>query len=76
MDIESQMIDFMRPLFGDMAEKAMENQKNKLGIEKKATVEDYMRVAEAIKDLCRHMAGDAIADKIYTGLMDILDSAK
>jgi hypothetical protein len=25
MDIESQMIEFMRPLFGDMAEKAMEN---------------------------------------------------
>lgn len=75
MDIESQMIDFMRPLFGDMAEKAMENQKVKLGIEKKPSAEDYKKIAEAIRDLCKNMAGDAIADRIYGGLVEILESS-
>lgn len=73
-NIESQMIDFMRPLFGDMAEKALENQKTKLGIKKKPNADDYKKIADAIRDLCKHMAGDAIADKIYGGLVDILES--
>jgi hypothetical protein len=75
MDIESQMIEFMRPLFGDMAEKAMENQKRKLGLEEgKPSLNDYQKIAEAIRDLCRHMAGDAIAIKIYAGLLDLLET--
>jgi hypothetical protein len=75
MEIESQMIEFMRPLFGDMAEKTMENQKRKLGLEEgKPSLEDYQKIAEAIRDLCRHMAGDAIAIKIYGGLLELLDT--
>jgi hypothetical protein len=74
MDIETQMIEYMRPLFGDMAEKAMENQKNKLGIRKKATVEDYRNIAEAIRELCKNMAGEAISERIYSGLVQILDT--
>ncbi len=75
MEIESQMIEFMRPLFGDMAEKAMENQKKKLGIDKtEPSLDDYKKIAEAIRDLCRHMAGDAIANKIYKGLIELLRS--
>jgi demethoxyubiquinone hydroxylase (CLK1/Coq7/Cat5 family) len=74
MEIEHQMIEFMRPLFGDMAEKALENQKTKLGIKKKASSEDYKKIAGSIRDLCKHMAGEVIADKIYTGLMEILES--
>ena len=76
MDIETQMIEFMRPLFGDMADKAMENQKTKLGIKKKATIEDYQKIADSIKDLCSSMAGEAIADKIYEGLVEILESCE
>jgi hypothetical protein len=74
MDIERQMIEYMRPLFGDMAEKAIENQKAKLGIDKKVSKEDYRKIAEALRDLCKSMAGEQISDRIYTGLIDILDS--
>ncbi len=77
MDIESQMIEFMRPLFGDMAEKAMENQKRKLGLEEgRQSLEDYQKIAEAIRDLCRHMAGDAIAIRIYSGLIELLETTE
>ena len=74
-ELENRMIEFMRPMFGDMAEKTIENQMNKLGVERKdLTKEDYMEVAQAISDLCSHMAGEAIARKIYGGLMEILGS--
>ena len=69
------MIEFMRPLIGDMAERAMDNQKKKLGIDKtEPSLDDYKKIAEAIRDLCRHMAGDAIANKIYKGLIELLRS--
>ena len=74
-ELENRMIEFMRPMFGDMAEKTIENQMNKLGVERKdLTKEDYTEVAQAISDLCSHMAGEAIARKIYDGLMEILES--
>lgn len=76
MNIETQMIEYMRPLFGDMAEKAMENQKSKLGIKKTASVKDYRKIAEAIRELCMNMAGEAIAERIHTGLVEILDSTE
>jgi len=75
MSIDSQMVDFMRPLFGDMAEKAIEVQKQKLGIKKKnLTTEEYVKMVIAIKNLCKQMAGDAIANKISEGLNEILKS--
>ncbi|RLJ02079.1 MAG: hypothetical protein DRP08_04865 [Candidatus Aenigmatarchaeota archaeon] len=73
-DIEVKMEEFMRPLFGDMAQKTIENQKDKLGMGKKLAHDDYIKVAESIRDLCRNMAGNAIADKIYMGLMEILET--
>ena len=73
MDIEAKMIEYMRPLFGDMAEKAIENQKCKLGVTKKPTKEDYRKIVEALRDLCKNMAGEQISDKIYAGLIEILD---
>jgi hypothetical protein len=75
MSVDSQMVDFMRPLFGDMAEKTIEVQKQKLGIKKKSlTTEEYIKMVIAIKDLCKQMAGDAIANKISEGLNEILKS--
>ncbi|KYK25592.1 MAG: hypothetical protein AYK23_03885 [Candidatus Proteinoplasmatales archaeon SG8-5] len=67
------MIEYMRPLFGDMAEKAIENQKSKLGVSGKPSKEDYRRIVEALRDLCNNMAGEQISDKIYVGLIEILD---
>lgn len=75
MSIDSQMVDFMRPLFGDMAEKTIEVQKQKLGIKKKSlSTEEYVMMVTAIRELCKQMAGDAIANKISEGLNEILKS--
>lgn len=76
-ELENKMVEFMRPLFGSMAERTIENQKAKLGIgEGDLSHDDYVRVIEAIGDLCKHMAGDAIAGRIQAGLTEILEVGK
>lgn len=72
-DIEIKMKEFMKPLFGDMAQKTIDNQKAKLELGEEIDRQDYIAVAQAIQDLCRKMAGSAVADKIYDGLMQILE---
>ncbi len=72
-NIETKMEEFMKPLFGDMAQKTIDNQKAKLELGEDINQEDYVAVAESIRDLCRKMAGNAIADKIYAGLVKILE---
>jgi len=72
-NIETKMEEFMKPLFGDMAQKTIDNQKAKLELGEEINTQDYVAVAESIRDLCRKMAGNAIADKIYNGLLEILE---
>ena len=72
-NIETKMEEFMKPLFGDMAQKTIDNQKAKLELGEEINRQDYKEVAESIRDLCKKMAGNAIADKIYDGLMEILE---
>ena len=74
-EVENKMMEFMKPLFGDMAQKTIDNQKTKLDLEGgDLSYEEYMKIAESIRDLCRKMAGNAIADKIYGGLMEIIEA--
>lgn len=73
-NVETKMEEFMKPLFGDMAQKTIENQKAKLELGKELSTQDYRAVVESIRNLCRKMAGNAIADKIYDGLMEILEA--
>ena len=73
-NIETKMEEFMKPLFGDMAQKTIDNQKAKLELGEDIDRQDYVAVAESIQDLCRKMAGNAVADKIYNGLMEILEN--
>ena len=74
MDLESKMEEFMHPLFGEMASTTIQRQKSKLGIEgKKLTRDDYLELIEAIRKLCKSMAGDTIANKIHQGLVDIVN---
>ena len=63
-EIENQMMEFMKPLFGDMAQKTIDNQKAKLELGEELSQGDYKK-----------MAGNAIADKIYSGLMEIIETS-
>ena len=74
-EIENQMMEFMKPLFGDMAQKTIDNQKAKLELGEELSQGDYIKMAESIRDLCKKMAGNAIADKIYSGLMEIIETS-
>ena len=75
MELEDEMVMFMQPLFGEMAAQTIENQKDKLGIGgRKMSYEDYLTLIDSIRELCKKMAGDAIASKIYEGLKGIVDA--
>ncbi len=70
---EKKMIEFMQPLFGDMAKRTIDNQKEKLHLAKgELTKEQYAQVVMAISDLCQKMAGPSISDKVRKGLMEIV----
>ncbi|MEW5937881.1 MAG: hypothetical protein AB1665_08735 [Candidatus Thermoplasmatota archaeon] len=77
VNIDAEIVQFMKPLFGDMAESTINVQKEKLGLRKdELTYEEYMKVVRSIVALCHRMAGAAIASKIEDGLVRILNEAK
>jgi hypothetical protein len=74
---EKKMMEFMRPLFGDMARKTIENQKEKLNLTKgELTYEQYVLIVESIRNLCFKMAGGAVAEKLRHGLMQIVEAER
>ena len=72
-ELEKQMEEYLRPLFGDMAPITIETQKEKLGLGDAVSKNDYLKVAEEIKKLCGDMAGEIIAKKIYDGLISMIE---
>ncbi len=74
-DIETQMVEHMRPLFGEFAATALEQQKAKLGLAGAVAAADYLRLAEEIRAMCREIAGPAVAERVYSGLLAILQEA-
>ena len=75
--VEERMTEQMRPMFGDMARKTIENQKEKLGLTKgELSYEQYVQIVESIRMLCFKMAGGAIAEKMRRGLVQILDEER
>jgi hypothetical protein len=77
INTEIKMMEFMRPLFGDMARKTIENQKEKLNLTKgELSYEQYVQIVESIRDLCFKMAGNAVAEKLRNGLMQIVDAER
>ena len=72
MDIDIKIEEFLKPLFGDMATMTIETQKAKLGVSKNLTQEQYMDLADEIKELCEEMAGSLMAQKIYEGLITLI----
>ena len=73
MEIEKRMEEYLSPLFGDMASMTIKMQKDKLDLSGEPAKDDYLAVIESIHHLCDEMAGNALANKIRTGLLDILE---
>lgn len=71
-DIEDRMVESLRPLFGDFAESAVQQQKAKLGIGGAMDRNGYLRLIEEIKRMCSQVAGPLIADRVYQGLVAIV----
>jgi len=71
-DLEKRIVDCMRPLFGEFAATAFAQQKAKLKLGEGAAPEDYLPLVEEIRTMCDQVAGPAVAEKIYTGLVAIV----
>lgn len=74
-DIDGRMVEYMKPLFGEFAGSAFEQQKVKVGIGPQPTRADYLRLADAIRTMCAEVAGDVVASKVYAGLVMIVREA-
>ncbi|MGB9637044.1 MAG: hypothetical protein ACPL1Y_07330, partial [Thermoplasmata archaeon] len=57
----------------------IELQKKKLGITvptNQMSIEDYRKLAGAIKHVCENMAGQLLAEQMYKGMLKIIESCK
>lgn len=75
IDIDARIVEYMKPLFGEFASSAYEQQKVKVGLGEQPSRADYMRLAEAIRSMCAQVAGPVVAGKVYAGLVTILREA-
>ncbi len=73
MDVEERMELYLKPLFGDMASMTIKMQKDRLDLDEEMNREDYLKMIDSIQHLCKEMAGDALANKIKKGLLEILN---
>ena len=71
-ELEKRIVDYMRPLFGEFAATAFAQQKAKLKLGDAAAPEEYLLLVEEIRTMCNQVAGPAVAEKIYTGLVAIV----
>ena len=71
-DLETRLVESMRPLFGDFAESALQQQKVKLGLRETMGRTEYLRLVEGIKGMCASLAGPSIAERLYQGLVAIV----
>ena len=74
--METKLVEALRVMFGDMAKSAIEVQKKKLGLKDDLSKEDYLKIAKKIMELCKEMAGEHIAEKIYKDMLNIIGEKK
>jgi|GEM_PF-1460142 hypothetical protein len=77
--IQHELEAYLVKMFGTMAGPTIELQKRKLGITVPAnqmSIEDYRKIADAIKVLCKNMAGDLLAEQMYRGMLGIIEAGK
>ena len=71
-ELETRIVEHMRPLFGEFAATALQQQKAKLGLAEQPGRDEYLQLVEEIRTMCDQVAGPAIAAKVYEGLVKIV----
>lgn len=77
--IQHELEVYLTKMFGTMVGPTIELQKKKLGINvptNQMSIEDYLKIASAIKVLCEHMAGQLLAEQMYKGMLQIIEAGK
>ena len=75
MDVDSKLADYLKPLFGEMAESTVQLHKERLGLKGELSRDNYLSVVKSIGSLCRTMAGEAMARRMEEGLTRIVEQA-
>lgn len=73
--LEARIVECMKPLFGEFAATALEQQKAKLGIGGRLGADECRRLVQGIRTMCSQVAGPAVADRVYRGLLAIVREA-
>lgn len=72
-NLEDRIVECMRPLFGEFAVSALEQQKAKLGMGRgHLGAAEYERLASEIRAMCSQIAGPVVAERVYSGLLAIV----
>jgi len=71
-DIEARIVEYMKPLFGEFAVSALQQQKAKVGLSESPSRVEYMRLVEAIRTMCAQVAGPVVAANMHAGLVTII----
>lgn len=77
--IQHELEAYLTKMFGTMVGPTIELQKRKLGItvpSNQMSVEDYLKIAGALKVLCEQMAGELLAEQMYRGMLQIIEAGK
>jgi hypothetical protein len=75
LNVDAKLADYLKPLFGEMAESTVQLHKERLGLKGELNRDNYISVVKSIGSLCRTMAGEAMARRMEEGLTKIVEQA-
>ena len=75
LNVDAKLADYIKPLFGEMAESTVQLHKERLGLKGELNRDNYISVVKSIASLCRTMAGEAMARRMEEGLTRIVEQA-
>ncbi|MFH0816846.1 MAG: hypothetical protein V1934_08560 [Methanobacteriota archaeon] len=75
LNVDAKLADYMKPLFGEMAERTVQLHKERLGLRGELSRDNYISIVKSISSLCRTMAGEAMARRMEEGLTRIVEQA-
>jgi hypothetical protein len=72
-EIETKLLVELEDIFDGLAKPTLDIQKKKLGLGEDISLEDYKNLIEGIKNACRRLAGEQLAEDAYKKLQKILE---
>ena len=72
-EVERQLLIELEDIFNGLAKPTLDIQKKKLGLGDEITLDDYKKLIEEIRNACKRLAGEQLAEDAYKKLQTILE---